>query len=117
MSELVLGVENVVEVGVVDSFIVCNDIVVSFVIIANVDISAAIVIGATVDEGDVCKCVIFLAVSYLGPKEVKCTSIFLEVSKTKCVTDVSLVAMDFPVIIVVAIISVVIHVDPVGSVE
>ena len=100
MSELVLGVENVVEVDVVDSFIVCNGIVVSFVIIANVDISAAIVIGATVDEGDVCKCVIILAVSYLGPKEVKCTSIFLEVSNNKCVTDVSLVVMDFPVVVV-----------------
>ena len=116
MSELVLGVENVIEVDVVDLFIVCNGIVVSFVIIANVDISAAIVIGATVDEGDVCKWVIFLAVSYLGPKEVKCTSIFLEVSNTKCVTDVSLVVMDFPVL-VVAIVSVVIHVDPVSSVE
>ena len=111
MNELVIGVENV---DVVDSFIVCNGIVVSFVIIANVDISAAIVIGATVDEGDVCKLVIFLAVSYLGPKEVKCTSIFLEVSNTKCVTVVSLI--DFPGV-AVAIVSVVIHVDPVSSVE
>ena len=116
MNELFIGVENVVEVDVVDSFIVCNVIVVPFVIIANVDVSDAIVIGATVDEGGVCKCVIFLAVSYLGPKEVKCTSIFLEVSRTKCVTDVSLVVMDLPVV-VVAIVSVVIHVDPVGSVE
>ena len=116
MNELVIGVENVVEVDVVDSFIVCNGIVVLFVIIANVDIPEAIVIEAAVDEGDVCKWVIFLAVSYLGPKEVKCTSIFLEVSNTKCVTDVSLVVMDFPVV-VVAIVSVVIHVDPVGSVE
>ena len=113
---LAIGVENIVEVDAVDSFIVCNVVVVSFVIIANVDISDAIAIGATVDEGDVSKWVIFLTVSYLGPKEVKCTSIFLEVSKTKCVTDVSLVVMDFPVV-VVAIVSVVIHVDPVGSVE
>ena len=116
MNELVIGVENVVEVDVVDSFIVCNGIVVSFVIIANVDISDAIVIGATVCEGDVCKCVIFLAVSYLRPLEVKCTSIFLEVSNTKCVTVVSLVVIDFPGV-AVAIVSVVIHVDPVGSVE
>ena len=70
--------------------------------VADVDNASdfAVVGNVSVDEGDACKWVIFLAVSYLGPKEVKCTSIFLEVSNNKCVTDVSLVVMDFPVVVV-----------------